>query len=267
MAEVKIVACVPIHNEAHRYLAPFLAHLLDFVDEVRILDDASDDGTTQLLQGQTLTSMGGLNLRYLDLDRVSLKTVPEPEFFKHEGRFRNKLLDWTLGAEPTHILAIDADEFISDGQALRKFVESNPDGSAYVLQMREVWKATDRELLLRVDGGWRTRPVPILFGIPGRRSSRFFIADRAMACGREPMEIAQQAIRRQGIDTGISVLHFGWSREAERQARFDRYAKNDLGKTGGHADAHLRSIMWPDEKVQFKSFPWPTSLDREAILG
>ena len=60
------------------------------------------------------------------LDRFCDVIVTEDghDFFDHEGRARQRLLEKTMAADPSHILAIDADEFVTDGPALRKACES-----------------------------------------------------------------------------------------------------------------------------------------------
>lgn len=256
---MKLVASVPIHNEADRYLIPFVEHLLAFCDEVRILDDASSDGGPEMLMGLR----DGAD--HLDLARVHVQRLAHPEFFVHEGRFRNRLIDWTLEAEPTHVLSIDADEFISEGDILRSRCEENDD--VWILTMEEVWKADDDGLSIRMDGGWRPRPAPALWQAPPpssrARDRDWQIANRALACGREPVGVARQAIRGRARDSGVQILHFGWTRLAERQRRFDRYALHDKGKF--HANAHLQSILWSDDQVKLERREWP-SLDRQGIL-
>jgi hypothetical protein len=248
---MKLVASVVVRNELQRYLMPFIYHLSDFCDEIVVLDDHSTDGGFRQLTGMPEVTLIG--------------TADEPLFFVHEGRFRNALLEMTLSRKPTHILAIDADEFVTDGQAVRNAC-AGP-GNVFTLRMEEVWKADENGLQIRVDGGWRQRNVPILYRVPPLPRHRSFkIADRAMACGREPQSVAMQALRGKSTPSGSSILHFGWTREAERDARYQRYVQHDLGKSGGHADMHLRSIMWPDDKVTLEPREWPPSLDKEAIL-
>jgi hypothetical protein len=118
-----------------------------------------------------------------------------------------------------------------------------------------------------MDGGWRPRPAPILWqSPPNSRASQgrdWQIANRALACGREPVGVVRQAIRGKARDSGVQVMHFGWTCLAERQRRFDRYAEHDQGKF--HANAHLQSILWPDEQVKLSQREWP-ALPIDAIL-
>ena len=67
---------------------------------------------------------------------------------------------------------------------------------------------------------------------------------------------------QRGYVTGVGVYHFGWTRVAEREARAERYFEHDGGRY--HANAHLQSILWPDEKVKFNWVAWPPSIPEEA---
>lgn len=251
---MKLVASVICRNELGRYLEPFVAHLLEFVDEIRLLDDHSEGGTFEWLW-----ALGEHD------KRVQVARLPAPPMFQHEGRARNRLLQWTLIGQPTHILAIDADEFVSDGQALRAACEGDQGNGAWTLQMEEVWKADERRLWTRQDGGWRAHQIPILWRVPERMTGDYRIQNRQLACGREP--VAVRALARRAAPTGASVLHLGWLREAERAARYERYVEADGGRF--HASTHLRSIMWTDKRVRLRARPWPAALAgwKPAILG
>jgi len=242
---LKLIAGLIVKNEMRRYLPLAVDSLLEFVDEIRVLDDMSTDGSYDYLLGK---------------ERVSVLTNTGPTFFEHEGKARQALLNWTLEAEPTHILAIDADEFVSDGAALRSYLEGP--GQVFTLVMEEVWKA-DENLWIRHDGGWRAHPVPILYAVPQSRSHDWQIMDRALACGREPLAVRRLAGR--AVNLPISVLHFGWTDESNRQARYQRYVEHDNGNF--HAKRHLDSIMWDDRQVQLRVREWPPSLTalRESL--
>lgn len=255
---MKLVASVIVRNELDRYLRPFLRHLAAFCDEIRILDDASTDEWADRITASDGVD-GGLTAE--ELDRLHVLTDVESRFFTHEGLTRQALLAWTLEGEPTHVLAIDADEFVSDGATLRLLLERRPDIPAWSLTMQEVWKAADECLCVRQDGGWRQHEVPILWRVPGRRQltdRRWRIPERKLASGREPQAIRELAQHRQVVPTGAEVLHFGWANEADRQARYDRYATHDGGRF--HASTHLKSILWPDRLIDLEAFAWPEPL-------
>lgn len=233
MPPFKLVASMMVGpGEEDRYLPTALEHLNEFCDEICVRWEAAP--------GTMWEPGAGLpNLRILDAT---------PSFFQHEGRARQQLLDFTLQHSPTHILAVDADEVVTDGPGLRAFVEGSR-ALAFTLQVEEVWKATPDALMIRTDGGWKPSQAPILWRVPVRQRLR--INDRALACGREPTWVRNQRHRQH---TGHSLLHFGWANEADRQARYDRYVVHDGGRY--HRNPHIESIMWPDDKVKLQQRVW-----------
>ena len=251
---VKLVASAIIRNEAHRYLKPWLAHLREFCDEIRILDDASTDETNEILRDRI--APGG----------VALMTVPEPLFDVHEGQARQRLLEWTLEAEPTHVLAIDADEFIGDGARLRTILEGDPVTPAWTLTMTEVWDVTDEALGIRVDGAWRPYDRVHLWAVPPqaqrqRAPSYWQIPQRKLACPPIPLSVIRSTTRA----SAQRIYHFGWADPSTRQARYDRYMALDGGRF--HARGHLNSIIWPPERIQLQNAPWPDAMWAEALRG
>jgi hypothetical protein len=247
---MKLVASMIVRNELGRYLADCVGHLLEFCDEVRVLDDGSGDGTAEWLVAQSWKD-----------ERIQVSAAEQSAFFAHEGHARQARLAWTFEADPTHVLVIDADEFVADGAAVRQACEANSGHAAvWTLDMEEVWELDGDCVCVREDGGWRTHPVPVLYAVPSpaQRDHTWVIADRALACGREPLAVRRLAGRAR--DAGTELLHFGWANKAERQARYDRYAVADGGRF--HAAAHLQSIMWPDDRVRLEGREWPDGLSR-----
>ena len=251
---MKLVASMIVRNELGRYLQPCVEALLEFCDEVAILDDASDDGTWEW--HRDLSDM-----------RVKMQRADRSTFYVHEGRARNTALQWAYAQRPSHVLAIDADEFVTDGAAIRKACEADHGRGVWSLGMQEVWKADSRTLWLREDGGWKAQEggIPILWRAPQGRAAHshlWQVADRKLASGREPA-----GVRRLGrpLPSGSDILHFGWACEADRRARYDRYAEHDGGRY--HRNAHLDSILWTDARVKLKRRPWPAGLDKRTILA
>jgi glycosyltransferase involved in cell wall biosynthesis len=245
VGHVKLIASAIVHNEANRYLGIWLDHLLRFCDEVRVVDDASGDDTRAIL----------------DRERVHVLTNERREFFVHEGRARQRLLEWTWQSLPDYVLSIDADEFVGDPNALR--VAMRRGAPVYTLQMEEVWRADEERLFVRTDNQWRPRPCPILWRAPASRDpSLWSIPNVQLACGREPIAVRRTRARV----SGSSVFHFGWANQSERPARAERYFEHDKGRF--HKDAHLQSILWGDDRVGVTPRPWPDSLreQRQEIV-
>lgn len=242
---MNLVASLVVRDELARYLEPCVASLLGFCDAIIVLDDGSTDGTYEWLLEQPKVYM----------------TRGEPGFFENEGRTRQKLLEITLAHGPSHVLAIDADEFVADGDLVRKTVEEGR-ASVFSLCMSEVWSATSTQIGIRKDGRWGPHRAPILWKAPTRADASWRIPEKEGAGGRIPKAVVAQA--RSAFSLDIDILHFGWANQRERLARHARYA--DRGGFG-HDPRHIASILLPDAKVTLDRQPWPPSLDRKSILA
>lgn len=250
---MKLIASMVVHNERGRYLDLCLSSLLGFCDEVRILDDGSTDDLPEYLQSE---------FSHAEAVRLFVKRQERSSFFQHEGQTRQALYRWTLEGNPTHVLAIDADEFIGNGALLRREVERDRSMPVWVLMVDEVWSAWPDCLCIRTDGSWGNRRASILYRVT-EDSKNWHIANRALACGREPVEIKTLPWKLLGTE----LLHFGWTKESERVARHARYAEHDGGRF--HVKTHLDSILWPDDQVTLGATPWPFGLLalRSALLS
>ncbi len=234
---MRLVASVMVGaGEEDRYLVPFLDHLLEFCDLICVRYEGPAD-----------TFIAHPSIEVLHV---------APSFFAHEGRARQELLDFTLAQQPTHVLSIDADEFVTNGALLRQVCASQRNVGVWTLNMREVWGADMEGLSVRNDGAWRPHPIPILYAPEKFRRRPLTINQKALACGREPTVVA--AMRGRARPSGSDVLHLGWACVADRAARHQRYVEHDGGKF--HRNPHLDSIMWPDSKVGVERLPWPAAL-------
>lgn len=241
-----LTASMVVRNELNRYLPLAIEHLLGFCDGVCVLDDGSDDGTYEWL---------------LERKGVQIIRNETSTFYQHEGRTRQRLLDFTLEAGSEYVLSIDADEFVGEPELLLRRCRKG--SQVFTLQMEEVWGVDERNLAIRYDGQWKPRPCPILWRTPQNMRNPFWhIPQVQLACGREPL-----AVRRTRAEpSGASVFHFGWTNRLHREARFQRYAEHDGGRF--HRDQHLQSILWTDDRVQVQNRDWPKELYsvREGII-
>lgn len=257
---VRLTSSVIVRNECSRYLEPVVSHLLEFCDEVRILDDASTDGWQEALAG----AWGKDGCRVAVKNHRPQGRNSEPAFYQHAAA-RQALLAFTLLGNPTHILAVDADELVSDGHAVRRACEGA--GDLFTLNVQEVWAAQPRGLFTREDGGWRAHEIGCLWRPAAFRSRPLAIRDHGHATGRVPALVngtTRGRIRPVKVDSAL--LHFGWCNVAEREMRYARYRDGDGGKF--HASAHIASIMAPPRKVRLVQRAWPVALEprKEDLL-
>lgn len=242
---MKLIASLIVRNELGRYLPLTVEHLLSFCDEIRVLDDGSDDGSFEWLRKQ---------------EGVKVARNDGATFLAYESHARNLLLEWTMEGEPDYVLSIDADEFVADPFIVKECMQRRR--LVYTLNMLEVWEANQSNLSLRMDGHWGPRLCPILWQAPVRLTREWRIPDRKLACGREPDRVRRTPFRKSGTD----VLHFGWTNEIERQERAERYFEHDRGRF--HQDRHLQSILWPRDRVTMTAMEWPPGVAplRERLL-
>jgi glycosyltransferase involved in cell wall biosynthesis len=238
---MRLVASLICRNELGRYLRECITSLQEFTDEIRVLDDASTDGSFEWLTEQ---------------ERVEVLQFPVSRFFVHEGRARQALLEWTWQANPTHVASFDCDELISDGAALRATIGREPEQPIWSVTMCEVWGADEDGLRIREDSGWRSHEVPFVWRAPAKNENAWRIMDRKLACRRVPTQILRSSSR--AVPTGQSLLHLGWTNPRERATRLARYREHDGGRF--HANAHLDSIEFADDdpRLLLRERPWPT---------
>lgn len=252
---MKLAASLILRNELGRYLESCIAHLLEFADEIIILDNGSTDGWEEALR----PTWGK------DGHRVIVNHDPnadreEGSLFVSHARSRQLLLDLTVARQPTWIAALDSDEFVADGAQLRHACETEQTDTL-ALCLEEVWNADPDRLELRQDGGWVEHDVAMVWR-PDRIQTPHQIIDRGPATGRTP----ENLVHAYHGHSCTALLHFGWVNKAERADRHHRYAVADGGHF--HASQHLASILWPDIQISLLPVGWPAGLDpyRDRIL-
>lgn len=227
----RILGHVCVKDEAGRYLAESLAWHAEFLDEVHVYDDRSEDDTVAIAVASGAT--------------VTVRPERQPAFMTHEGNFRQAAWkDFQAKCDVTFddwVLAFDADEFLvspnePERDALERLVQMSRIEKAVSWRLRvdEIFDIQDGVPMRRVDGFWS--------GINGIRFFKYRsvsqFANRKMASGSAPTYALLDPADATNMPVGI--MHFGYAREEDRQDKYERYT-NILHN--GHSSAHIKSII------------------------
>lgn len=227
-----------VKDEEDRYLQASLQWALGFLDKVFVYDDLSLDRTA------VVAAQEGATVAYRD--------PTEPTFLENEGVFRNN--SWKAFEERMNpdendwILALDADDFFVGTTPSRRVsnvqraaIEDYASAAEYIetdsvsLRFLQVWK-NDNGIWLRRDGWWDKDKRPQFFRY---REGGTMIRDpkRKMATGCWPTYADKDPLATMSFGT---VLHYGYARDEDKQAKFDRYTSL---KDHGHNKDHINSII------------------------
>lgn len=216
-----------VRNEADRYLQSVLEWHLNFLDDIFIFDDQSEDETVDLCLSYT--------------DNVKRRPPSVPPFLEHEGFFRQwawEDLHNSGVSEGDMVLLIDADEFfVSDRDELVALAALNDEmltagASSVRFMMPEIWDYRGDDLFIRVDGFWnRNKNIRL---VKYREGTTF--APKKMGGGSVPMWYTNEHVY-EGIDP---IIHFGYLNSDDREAKSKRYTEI-VGN--GHSARHIASIL------------------------
>lgn len=217
----RIVAMLPVRNEADRYLSECLEGLSRVASTIVVLDDASTDATPEVCA------------RY---PKVVYHRLDEPLFTVDESQLRHRL--WTLAAaqEPDWILALDADEcFEAGAEAVLPLLCDQQDYDVVSFRLFDLWGSVDR---VRVDGAWNpwNRYVPLLARYDPRLDSAW--PPVLFHCGRWPKSYRD----RITFYSHLRVRHLGWADAGRHRAKYAFYRERDLA-VRGQIQPHTTSIL------------------------
>jgi len=237
----KLTAMMVVRNEAGRYLREVLEDLSEWVDEIVILDDASDDDTPSICTGCH---------KVVRFERNSL-----PMFINHEGKLRARL--WTMVEEtgPDWILAIDADELFEPRMRheVRDLI-NQVEYDAVEFRLFDFWGCLSH---YRVDGEWNpwNRFVRLLVRhVPGRRCTW---PDVPIHVGRWPLEYRGPLLT---FHSDIRVKHLGWVRADEHRSKYELYRAREVEARGApskHTESIVASLQDIKLEKWFDSKPLP----------
>lgn len=218
----KITLSMIVKNEENRYLEEVLKSAAKYVDEAVIIDDASTDNTVLMCE------------RLLK-DIPHKIIVNEKSMFAQEGKLRKQQWDETVKMNPDWILFLDADEILENRFCdVKDILINNNDIDLFCFKLYDMW---DNEHY-RNDVYWNahTRYMPFMLRYQPKFKYQFNMNNHH--CGRMPMN----SLKTDYANVDVRVKHYGWSREEDRKAKYERYMQLDPGGKFGILEQY-ESIM------------------------
>jgi len=219
----RITLSMIVKNEANRFLKEVLQAAKAYITDAVIIDDGSTDDTVRLCK----EILAGIPL-YLVENRESK--------FHNEVELRKQQWHETLNTNPAWIVTLDADE-IFENRFAHQVKELIQDAAvdAYYFRLYDFWDETH----YRDDALWCAhhyyRPF-LIRHIPGK--TEYHWQETAQHCGRFPREIRDLSYTL----SHLRLKHYGWSKAADRIAKYQRYKQLDPQGIFG-SSAHYESIL------------------------
>ncbi|SHK59004.1 glycosyltransferase [Desulforamulus aeronauticus] len=227
----KITLAMLVRNESDRYLEKVLQQAKQFVDNVVILDDASEDNTVEVckkaLEGIPLTIVANSN-----------------PSFTNEIILRKQLWQMAVTTSPDWILILDADEIFEENapEVLKKLAQSK-DVSYYSFRLYDMWSETH----YREDQYWCAHQQFRPFMVRYLPDFHYLWQETPLHCGRFPVNIAEL----KGENHPLRIKHLGWLKPADRLKKYYRYKELDPQRIYGIAQQY-DSILDPRPNL----LPW-----------
>ena len=146
--------------------------------------------------------------------------------FNKEYKLRKKQWNETKKLNPGWILSLDADEVLEDSfEEKLKTLLTIDNVDVYNFKLYDMWSETE----YREDLYWSAHKVYRPFMVRFQPKFRYRFKRTNQHCGRLPKNI--RWLINANVD--VKIKHFGWSREEDRRAKYDRYMELDKdGKCG-----------------------------------
>lgn len=202
-----ITLSMVVRNESGRFLEKMLLQHRSAIDAAVIIDDASEDDTTEIIKRC--------------LSGIPLKLVQNRESkFHNEFELRKQQWDETVATHPDWILNLDADEILQDNCAQGLRVVAQQTRYRYVgFNLYDMWD----EHRYRDDPLWTAHKRSWGFMFRYTPFFNYSWQQTAQHCGRFPRNLDFFKLAR----CDLRVKHMGWSREEDRLAKWKRYMELD----------------------------------------
>lgn len=230
----RVTAMLLVRNEGSRYLSRILNNLSSWVDQIVVLDDASQDRTWEVCFRHA-----GVRL---------LASLPESLFVRNESAARRLLWDLATRDRPDWLAAFDADELLEERgtKEIRPLLDQDL-FNAIELRLFDLWGSEEQ---YRVDGGWNPwgRFVRFLVRYDPRRPPDW--PELPVHCGRWPLAYRRNLVAYQA---DLRVQHLGWVDPAGHQTKYAYYASKDR-ELYGKVTPHTASILAPPESIKLEKW-------------
>ena len=219
-----LIGCMLVRNEAGRYLERVLEQMAKVCDKIIVLDDCSTDNTPEICK------------------EYGAEVFPSIQSYWGTDELKQRKRLWELATkqadENTWILCLDADETIPQIEKLPDKIKlaEQYDCEGLAFNLYDMWDETH----YRDDDLWNAHARDWIMCVRYDPAKEYIWRETPLHCGRFPLN-ACDVIGQ----TGLAIQHWGWAREADRQAKYKRYMEADAeGKSGSMAQ--YESILDPN---------------------
>jgi glycosyltransferase involved in cell wall biosynthesis len=228
---VGVTLSMVVRNEGNRYLKRALRRHKSLITSAVIIDDASTDNTAMVCEEI---------LHDIPLKIITNKTSR----FSNEITLRKQQWEETTETNPEWILNLDADELVESTLTERLPIITNQSMyDAVYFRLYDMWSETH----YREDGYWcahkKYRPFLVRF----KKGGNYIWNEIPQHCGRFPVTVNDYS----HFYSAVKIQHFGWAKEEERKAKYNRYMALDnkgiygsLEQYKSILDTHINLIKW-----------------------
>lgn len=205
--ENKITLSMVVKNEEKRYLKEVLNKAKEYIDNAVIIDDASNDNTINIIKEELK------DIPYILIENKESK-------FSNEYELRKQQWEETIKINPDWIIFLDADEILEDKFKDKvKDMINNKEVDGYLFRLYDFW---DNENY-RDDILWCAHNTYRLFLIRYQENFIYKFKNTAQHCGRIPYN----CINLPYSISDLRIKHYGWAKESDRIAKYNRYMELD----------------------------------------